>query len=107
MAVQRTIGTHWVARLIPPRPSFSADMTEDERALMSEHADYWQTIAAGEPGRVVVYGPVASAAGAWGLLVIAAVDADAATALVAADPAVQRGLLRPELSPMAVTLIGA
>jgi uncharacterized protein YciI len=106
MPVQRTVGTHWVARLLPPRPSFSADLTDDEAALMGEHADYWQAIAGSEPGRVVVYGPVAGAAGAWGLCVIAAVDVDAAAALVAADPAVARGLLRPELSPMAVTLIG-
>lgn len=32
---------HFVYRLIPPRGTFAADMTESEGAVMGEHAAYW------------------------------------------------------------------
>lgn len=32
--MQRTTGTHWVFRLIPPRPTFDEDMTDEVRALV-------------------------------------------------------------------------
>jgi hypothetical protein len=51
MPMQRTTGTHWVFRLIPPRPTFDQDMTEAEREIMGQHATYWAHIA--ESGRVV------------------------------------------------------
>ncbi|HEX9548896.1 MAG TPA: hypothetical protein VF942_16265 [Acidimicrobiales bacterium] len=33
--------SHFVYRLVPPRPTFAADMTDDEKAIMAEHAAYW------------------------------------------------------------------
>lgn len=101
--MQRSTQSHWVARLIPPRPTFDADMSEDERALTGRHAAYWTQVAA-EPGRVVVYGPVHDASGAWGLVVFAADDGVHAQRILDADPAVAEGLMRPQLGPMAVTV---
>ena len=38
---------HYYLKLIPPRPTFPHDMTEDERRLMQEHVAYmhqsWRT----------------------------------------------------------------
>ncbi len=47
---------HFFMRLIPPRPSFPGDMTEEEGRLMQEHATY--TRAHFDAGRVLIYGPV-------------------------------------------------
>ena len=40
VAIERTIGTHYVVRLIPPRPTFDQDMGDRERAIMGRHAAY-------------------------------------------------------------------
>jgi len=103
MAMQRTTGTHWVFRLIPPRPTFDQDMTDAEREIMARHAQYWGEIAAG--GRVVAYGPVRDNTGSWGLGVIEAGDEDEVRALVENDPAFTSGLARMEYGPMLVSII--
>jgi hypothetical protein len=33
---------HFVYKLIPPRPTFNLDMSDTERAIMAQHATYWQ-----------------------------------------------------------------
>jgi hypothetical protein len=53
----------FLCRLNPPRPSFSVDMTDAERALMGEHVAYWRGLL--EAGHVVTFGPVADPAGGW------------------------------------------
>ena len=35
----------FVFRLIPPRPSFAFDMSDDERDVMTAHVAYWGTLA--------------------------------------------------------------
>jgi uncharacterized protein len=79
----------FLCRLNPPRPSFPADMTDDERALMREHAAYWSGLL--DEGRVVAFGPVADPAGAWGVSVIDVADEAAVQHLIAADPVKLRG----------------
>jgi hypothetical protein len=79
----------FLCRLNPPRPSFPADMTDDERALMREHAAYWSGLL--DAGRVVAFGPVADPAGAWGVSVIDVDDESAVAAMIAADPVRLRG----------------
>jgi uncharacterized protein len=32
---------HFLYKLIPPRPTFPADLTEEEGAIMQEHFGYW------------------------------------------------------------------
>ena len=58
----------FVCRLLPPRPSFMADMTDEERALMQAHSVYWRERMA--EGKVIVFGPVADPKGPWGLGVV-------------------------------------
>jgi len=53
----------FVFRLIPPRPSFSSDMSEGERATMMEHIAYWSALA--EEGNVLAFGPVDDPSGAY------------------------------------------
>ena len=51
---------HFYFKLIPPRPTFGADMTAEERALMQEHVRY--TREAFDAARVLIYGPVLASA---------------------------------------------
>ena len=79
----------FLCRLLPPRPSFSIDMTDDEQALMGEHVVYWRGLL--DAGRVVAFGPVADPAGGWGVSIVDADDEAAVQAMIAADPVKQRG----------------
>ncbi len=89
----------FLCRLIPPRPSFAFDLTDDERAMMMRHGAYWREQLAA--GRAVVFGPVADPAGPWGLGVVRAENLEAVKAFEAADPAILSGLgFRYEILPM-------
>ena len=101
--MERTTGTHWVFRLIPPRPTFDQDMNDEEREIMARHAQYWVEIA--ERGRIVAYGPVRDATGSWGLGVIESGDEDEVRALIDGDPAVTSGMARMECGPMLVSIV--
>ena len=79
----------FVCRLLPPRPSFMADMTPDELGVMQAHAAYWRGQL--EAGNAIVFGPVADPRGGWGLGVIRAADEAAMKAFEAADPAIASG----------------
>ena len=82
---------HYLCRLNSPRPSFPADITPDERALMAAHVEYWRPYV--EVGRVVAMGPVADPAGVWGVAIIEAEQVGEIEALQARDPVIvsQRG----------------
>jgi len=89
----------FVFKLIPPRDNFAIDMSEAERATMTEHVDYWRALMA--EGRVVAFGPVADTAGPYGIGIILADDLPAAHALCAADPAVRSSHgFRTDIAPM-------
>jgi uncharacterized protein YciI len=88
---------NFAIRLIAPRPTFVDDMTDDERAMMAEHAGYWRQLLA--DGVAVVFGPVLDPAGPYGLAVIEVDDQQHAERVIAADPAV-RGGMKAEAYPM-------
>ncbi|HEY4929453.1 MAG TPA: YciI family protein [Acidimicrobiales bacterium] len=89
----------FVFRLIPPRPDFASDLSDDERAIISEHAGYWSGLAA--QGTALAFGPVADPAGGYGIGIIVVDDLQAAEALRDADPAVTSPHgFRSEISPM-------
>jgi uncharacterized protein YciI len=90
--------THFLYKLIPPRPTFDRDMSETEAAIMGRHVAYWQELA--ERGTAIVFGPVSDPAGAWGLAVVAAETNEQVCALGDADPAVVSGLARFQVCPM-------
>jgi hypothetical protein len=74
----------FVLRIPPPRPTFPADITDAEKALMGAHAEYWKPLVA--EGIVVVYGPVMDPGGWWGIAIVRT-DEARAREIAAADPA--------------------
>jgi uncharacterized protein YndB with AHSA1/START domain len=98
LASEAPPATFFFFRLVPPRPTFPADMTPAEGKAMGEHAAYMKQHAAA--GTVVVAAPVADPKGAWGLGVVEASEADA-RALTAGDPVIRAELgFRYELLPL-------
>ena len=76
-----------LCKLLPPRPTFPADMTAEEAGLMQEHVAYWQRAA--DRGAAVIVGPVFDPAGIWGLAIVDVSDAAEASDLTetgSADP---------------------
>jgi len=93
---------YFVFKLIPPRPSFAEDMTEEERDIMKQHVVYWTENA--EKRIAIVFGPVLDPKGIYGLGIIEVESEDQAYILAAKDPAVKSGLQRLEIYPMRATL---
>lgn len=81
---------YFVYKLIPPRPTFIADMSEAEAAIMRQHSRYWHSLL--ERGMVVVFGPVLDPSGGWGLAVVEAQTAHDVRSLGNDDPAVKSGM---------------
>ena len=90
---------YYVFKLVPPRPSFLADMSAEERALMHAHGVYWRELLA--KGMVIVFGPVADAAGPYGLAVVRLDETTEPSGVWGADPVIlaNRGF-RFEVAPM-------
>ncbi|WP_245437705.1 MULTISPECIES: YciI family protein [unclassified Mesorhizobium] len=91
-------------RLIPPRPDFAFTMTDEERELMSRHADYLR--AKLREGTMILAGPVADPAGPWGLLILRAGSEADAKAITDGDPVARSGRgFRYEILPMISTIM--
>ena len=54
--------TYFVARLLPPRPSFLRDMTAEEAGLMAQHGAYLSGLV--QDGVAILFGPVDDPKGA-------------------------------------------
>jgi hypothetical protein len=92
-------------RLLGPRATFLQDMTDNERAIMTEHGEYWRRQLAA--GKVIVFGPVADPKGAWGLGVLRVQDEAEIASFEAEDPATQRiPGMRYEVLPMLTAVFG-
>jgi uncharacterized protein YciI len=91
---------HFFLKLIPPRPTFPQDITPEERALMAEHAAYFQQQF--KAGKVLLYGPVSAPQGAFGVGVLEVADEGEARHIAESDPSVVGGLNRFEISLMMV-----
>jgi uncharacterized protein YciI len=91
---------HFYFKLIPPRVTFGADMTAEERGLMMEHVRY--TREAFDAGRVLIYGPVMASGGAFGIAVLEMEDAAEVQKFGDEDPSVKAGMNRFEFCPMRV-----
>ena len=92
---------HFFFKLIPPRPTFPYDITEEEGRLMDEHARYFEAQYAA--GKLLLYGPVLAPAAAFGLAVLEVDTEDAARRFGEEDPSVKAGLNRFEFYPMRVS----
>jgi uncharacterized protein YciI len=91
---------HFFCRLIPPRPTFATDMNEQERAVMQQHVAYFTEHF--NAGKVLIFGPVLSATGAFGMGVLEMTDESEVHQFFADDPSVKSGLNTYDVSPMRV-----
>ena len=81
-------------KLIPPRKTFSQDMTQDERNIMLQHISYWKKNM--DEGRVVAFGPVLHPDGAFGMGIIQVNDEEEAKMLAENDPSITSRLNKYE-----------
>lgn len=79
--------SHFFYKLIPPRPTFPLDMTEEEGTIMQEHFAYWSSLIAG--GKAVAYGPVMDPKGTYGIAVVETDDETTAQIIAGNDPAIK------------------
>jgi uncharacterized protein len=93
---------YFFVRTDNPRPTFHADMTDEERATMGAHVAYWTEKA--RDGAAIVFGPVADPAGVYGIGIYRAKDEAEMQRWVDADPA--NGLLGYEILPMPRAVVG-
>jgi uncharacterized protein YciI len=63
---------YFLYKLIPPRPTFTQDMTEEEGKVMQEHISYWQDLAYRRI--TLVFGPVLDPNGVYGIAIVEAND---------------------------------
>ena len=87
---------YFVLYLRPPRPSFSQDMTTEERNIMLQHVAYWNDLMI--KGFVVALGPVIDPNGVYGLGIIEAESLEQVNGFTTNDPA--NGLNKYEIFPM-------
>ena len=85
-------------KLIPPRPTFSQDMTDEERSIMRKHVDYWMAVM--HKGMIIAYGPVFDPMGAYGIGIIEVETELEAKNFADNDPAPLAGLGHYEIYPM-------
>lgn len=80
---------YYLYRLLPYRADFATTMTDEERAAMHEHVEYWRSLL--QDGKVLVFSPVADPTRSWGLAIVEGDEAELA-ALRAGDPALRAGV---------------
>jgi uncharacterized protein len=91
---------HYFLKLIPRRPTFSQDMTPEERAIMMQHIAYWTELM--DKGKVAVFGPVADPAGVYGMGVVEAENEEELINFMNNDPAAAINRYEYYLMPRAV-----
>jgi hypothetical protein len=94
---------YFLCRLVAPRPDFAMTMTDDERAVMGQHAAYLGT----HGSALVVYGPVLDPAGPWGLAVFEFATEAELRAILDRDPIILSGRgFRYDVLPMLTAIRG-
>ena len=92
---------HFLIVLKPPRPTFVADATEVESAVVGEHFEYLKKLLA--DGVLIMAGRTDDAE--MGLVVLTADSVEAAEAIMNADPAVKAGVFSAKLYPYRLALL--
>jgi len=80
---------YFFRRLNPPRSTFATNMSEEERAIMQQHAAYWMPHL--DDGTLIVLGPVMDPKGVFGVAVLAVDTEKQLHDLVSNDPAMAFG----------------
>jgi uncharacterized protein len=76
---------HFALKLVPCRPTFAQDMTDEERSIMQQHVVYWRGLM--NKGMVIVFGPIMDPKGPYGFAVIEVDDEARVHDIIAGDPA--------------------
>jgi uncharacterized protein YciI len=92
----------WIYFLHPPRESFAATMTEDERAVWGTHFEHLTALHA--DGVLVLAGPTLGSTNT-GIAIFEAPDEQAARAVMASDPVIMSGFATGELRGFRVSLL--
>jgi len=87
---------NYFLKLNPPRASFMADMTEEEKSIMQKHVAFWAPYV--NNGTVIVLGPVMDPKGGYGMAVVSVDSLEQLNEIIAKDPA--NGLNSYEIYPM-------
>ena len=97
---------NFFCKLLPPRPSFLLDMTEEEGRLMQEHASYWREWMA--RGNIIAFGVVADPAAVFGAGMVEFESLEEVQAFTEGDPTIQAGRgFRFEVHPMPFGVVRA
>jgi hypothetical protein len=78
---------HFLCKLTPPRKTFAADMTGEERACLLARQDYWR--AKVDAGIVIAMGVVSDPAGDWGVAIVEAATVQQLRSWQRGDPAIR------------------
>lgn len=93
-------------RMEPVRKDFTLqNMTEAERPIIAEHAAYLTSLV--QQGQLILAGQAFDPSGFWGIVIVSAPDAEAATAILNADPAIKSKLFRGVVVPFRVVFFRA
>ena len=92
--------THYLIMYRPPRPDFTATVTEEEQAHLEDHFAYLRNLQL--EGRVLFAGRVEDAR--FGIALICADDEAQAETIMKEDPAVSAGVFTAELLPFRLSL---
>jgi len=84
----------WIYFIHPSRENFAATMTDEEKAVWSEHAERLQRLL--DEGVLLLAGPTLGRVNT-GIAVIEAPDEESARRIMMADPTIASGMARGEL----------
>ncbi len=88
-------------RYEPVRPDFTLqNVTEAERPVLAEHGAYLKSLT--DQGKMILAGQAFDPKGLWGIAIVSAPDAEAATAMLEADPVIKSKLFRAVVIPFRV-----
>ena len=88
-------------RLLPVRPTLGFDATPEEQAIVGAHFSYLQGLLA--EGKLIMAAPAADYS--FGLTIFEAESEAEARAIMAGDPAIQKGIMTAALTPLKVALL--
>lgn len=78
---------YYFFKLIPPRPTFPFDMSEQEKEIMNRHVAYWTDLM--QKRTVVVFGPVLDPNGTYGIGVLELPEGQDPQSFADNDPAIK------------------
>lgn len=76
---------YYAVKLLSPRPTFPFDISDEERKIMDQHSQFWNSLFANQ--KAIVTGPVLDPKGAYGFGIIIANTIEEADLLMRGDPA--------------------